>query len=356
MAGLEFSVPYNNDPGTLEELFKLKNLNGNRIREVYLSGPQQYSGSGRIMDAMDEAEFIALVHRIHEEGIRVNLVMNTTCEGRDWYRQENAEAKLHFLGRMHYDHGLEAVTFANPLYVEVAAKNFPDLEVGASVLCDIDSVQRATIYDRLGAKVITPDVDVNRQPELLKQMKRAVKAEFKIMVNDGCLYKCPFRRFHFNWISHKSKENWEIEGEVFFAHCSHVTRSDPSQILKSNWIRPEDLERYGAVSHFFKIVGRERVPGWVKRATTAYMNQSWNGDMLDVISGSLYNYALKAGASLDNKSLSHYNFYGTVSCDHDCDTCKYCIGLAEKLIRLGVSSPGKQADMEEAKRFYPDNH
>ena len=32
MAGLEFSVPYNNDPDTLTELFKLKELNGNRIR------------------------------------------------------------------------------------------------------------------------------------------------------------------------------------------------------------------------------------------------------------------------------------------------------------------------------------
>jgi hypothetical protein len=42
MAGLEFSAPYNNDSSTLEKLFELKDLNGNHIREIYLSGPQQY--------------------------------------------------------------------------------------------------------------------------------------------------------------------------------------------------------------------------------------------------------------------------------------------------------------------------
>jgi collagenase-like PrtC family protease len=354
MAGLEFSVPYNNDPATLEALFKLQGLNGNRIREVYLSGPQQYSGSGRIMDTMDEAGFVALLGRIHAQGIRANLVMNSTCEGRSWYTEEVAKEKLHFIGRMHHDHGLEAVTFANPLYIEAASQNFPDLEVGASVLCDIDSVQRATIYDRLGARVITPDVDINRNLPLLKQIKAAVKAELKIMVNDGCLYKCPFRRFHFNWISHKSKENWDIESEAFFVHCSQVTRGDKSQILMSNWIRPEDLERYGEVSRFFKIVGRERVPSWVKRATRAYLNQNWSGDMLEIISGSLYKYSLDAAASLDNKSLARANFFDkTNACDHDCQQCNYCPSLAEKLVTLGVPSPGKLEDLAEARRFFP---
>ena len=48
MGNLEFSVPYNNDPETLAEIFRFKEHKGNRIREIYLSGPQEYSGSGRI--------------------------------------------------------------------------------------------------------------------------------------------------------------------------------------------------------------------------------------------------------------------------------------------------------------------
>jgi hypothetical protein len=48
MSTLDFSVPYNNDPETLTEIFKWKECNENRIKEMYLSGPQQYAGSGRI--------------------------------------------------------------------------------------------------------------------------------------------------------------------------------------------------------------------------------------------------------------------------------------------------------------------
>jgi collagenase-like PrtC family protease len=346
MPGLEFSVPYNNDPQTLIELFELKELNGNRIREVYLSGPQQYSASGRIVEEIDEAKFAGIIDLIHHEGMRVDLVMNPTCEGLEWYKLEVVNDKLDFLKRMHREHGLEAVTVANPLYVEAIHETCPDIEVGASVLGDIDSVQRVTIYENLGASVVTPDVDVNRNLTLLKRMKNAVKAEFKIMVNDGCLYKCPFRRFHFNYISHKSKELGPVEGDSFFAHCSQVISRDYAQILKSGWVRPEDLESYAEVSRFFKIVGRARPRTMVVRTVKAYMNQSWSGDLLDIMSGSINKYCLEFGAGLDNKSLSRAGFFNQVtSCGYECDTCSYCDELAKKLIHMGVLTRGKLEDL-----------
>jgi hypothetical protein len=43
MAGLCFSVPYNDDPETLQKVFKLKRVGGNSIREVFLAGPQELS-------------------------------------------------------------------------------------------------------------------------------------------------------------------------------------------------------------------------------------------------------------------------------------------------------------------------
>ena len=60
---LEFSVPYNNDPETLAEIFLLRERNGNRIREIYLSGPQEFAGSGRIAPKLDFAEFAGVARR-----------------------------------------------------------------------------------------------------------------------------------------------------------------------------------------------------------------------------------------------------------------------------------------------------
>ena len=67
MDHLEFSVPYNNDPETLSALFRLKAHAGNCIREIYLSGPQEYSGAGRIAPEMDFNEFAGTVEKIHRE-------------------------------------------------------------------------------------------------------------------------------------------------------------------------------------------------------------------------------------------------------------------------------------------------
>jgi collagenase-like PrtC family protease len=346
MAGLEFSAPYNNDPETLEELFKLKSFGENRIREIYLSGPQEYSGSGRITKELNLGQFIGIVDKIHEQGIRVNLVFNTTCEGTEWYSPEVVSTKMEFLKRVHEDHGVEAVTIANPLFIREVRRWFPNLEICASVLGDIDCVQRAVIYANAGANVITPDVNVNRDLALLKEIKKATNAELKVMVNEGCLYKCPFRKFHFNYMSHKSKELGKIEGDAFFANCLEVSRGDPAQVLKSGWIRPEDTRKYSEVATFFKIVGRARPMSMVLRTSKAYLEENWDGDLLDIVSSSLNRFGLEYGANLDNKSLDKCDFFETMtSCGYDCKHCRYCNDLAERLIRFRVLTRGKLEDL-----------
>ena len=341
MAGLEFSVPYNNDPETLREIFKLKKLGKNKIREVYLAGPQEYSGSGRITDELSLNQFIAIVDKVHKQGLRVNLILNPTCEGTSWYRPEVVNTKMEYLRQMHEEHGVEAVTIANPLYIKEVRRRFPDIEICASVLGDVDCIQRAVIYREAGANVITPDININRDLELLKEIKEATNVELKLMVNEGCLYKCPFRKFHFNYMSHKSKELGEIEGDAFFANCLLVTSGDHSQILKSCWIRPEDTRKYSEITSFFKIVGRARPRSFVIRATKAYLKESWDGDLLDIVSSSLNKFGLEYGAHLDNKSLEKYNFFEEVTSDDEDTKSRYYQELAKKLIRLRVLTRGK---------------
>ena len=212
LENLEFSVPYNHDPETLEEVFKLKKTTNNTIREVYLSGPQEYSGSGRVMDEIDFSQFLKIVDRIHREGLRVNLILNSTCEGSDWYSPEVVRVTMEYLRQVHEEHGVEAVTIANPIYIKEVRRRFPEIVICASVLGDIDCVQKAVIFKEAGANIITPDVNINRNLELLKEIKRATNVELKLMVNEGCLYKCPFRKFHFNYVSHVSQASGNAIG------------------------------------------------------------------------------------------------------------------------------------------------
>ena len=180
-------------------------------------GPQEYSGSRRIDDEVNLDQFIEVVDKIHKEGIRVNLLLNPTCEGSNWYCPEVIDLKIDFLSKMHKEHGTEAVTIANPIYIKEVRRHFPELDICASVLGEIDCMERAVIYNKAGANVITPDININRDLELLKKMKETVDAELKLMVNEGCLYKCPFREFYFNYISHKSKDLSKPDTDVFLS-------------------------------------------------------------------------------------------------------------------------------------------
>lgn len=350
MEKLEFSVPYNNDNSTLNEVFRLKKLGNSSIREIYLSGPQEFSGSGRECPPMSIDTFKEIVGKIHNEGIRVNLVMNSTCEGSEWYSPDVMRTKMEYLGRAHKEYGVEAVTVANPVYIELIRNRFPDIEICASVLADVDCVQRAVILRKAGADVITADININRDLKLLKEIKKATNAEIKLMVNEGCLYKCPYRKFHFNYTSHNSKQ-LSVDNMVFFQKCLRVTASDPSQVLKSCWIRPEDTAKYSEITSFFKVVGREMPGSKVIRCIKAYMQESWDGSLSDIVCANLSKFNQSYGVHLDNKKLGENGFFEKVtSCDRDCDQCHYCEDLAKKLIRFNDFTSELQEDAIDAQK------
>ena len=348
MSEFKFSLPYNNDPGTLAELLALQKFGSSKISEIYLSGPQEYSGSGRIVSSISGDDFIRAVAQIIDHGIGVNLVINTICDGVRWYARDTIEKLLSFLTRMYKEYGVKSVTIANPVYITEVKQRLPDFEVCASVLSDIDCVQRAVVAKNAGADVITPDANINRNLKLLTDIKQATGLKLKIMVNEGCLHKCLYRKFHFNYVSHYSREVGSQLPEVkdFFAHCLSVTKNDCSQILKSGWIMPENLKRYAEVTDFFKIVGRTRPKSFVTRAARAYMGQEYKGNIFDILCSSLNAFGMTYGAYLDNSRLEEKGFFQRVStCRQECEACNFCGRLAEELLNLKVVTREKLEDM-----------
>lgn len=351
MGALEFSVPYNNDPETLTAVFAFKECGGNRIREIYLSGPQEYSGAGRIAPAMALDDFAAIVARIHREKIRVNLLLNSICEGSDWYAPAVLKSTMEYVRHAHEGLGVEAVTIANPLYVREVRKRFPQIEICASVLSDVDCVSKAGIFRQAGADTITPDVNINRDLSLLRKIKDSTGAEIKLMVNEGCLFRCAFRKFHFNYISHQSRKpemagGKKAEDNVFSLNCMQLTKADPSQILKSGWIRPEDARKYTPITGYFKLVGRASSKSMVLRVLAAYMEESWDGDLLELMAGNLYSAGMSQLLHVDNKSLDAAGFFDRVSsCDKECSSCAYCDQLIRRLLQRGVFTPAKMQDL-----------
>lgn len=350
MRTLYFSVPYNNSPDLLKQILAVKNYKNSQVSEIFLCSPQENFGSGRVTPATDEQEFTQAVKEIRGAGIRANLVMNSTCEGAQWYSSEVMSATLEYIGYAHDTLGVESITLANPLYITQVRKNFPKLEIHASVLSEIDCVQRALLFKKAGVDVITVDPNINRNLKLLDKIKTETSLRLKLLVNEGCLYKCPFRKFHFNATSHFSREgnssNIDDSFATFFAAGAGAIQDDLSQLLRSPWIRPENLREYLEITDYFKIAGRAQLNSFIIRATKAYMEEEWNGDLLDLVSGCSKRFSAVYGAYMDNEKLGESKFFETVtSCDNDCKNCGYCQQLAGKLVKLNMFTRAKKDDV-----------
>lgn len=212
------------------------------------------------------------------------------------------------------------------------------------MLADIDCVQKAVIHRKAGADVIIPDININRDLRLLGEIKKATGARLKLMVNEGCIHHCPWRKFQFNHISHQPKDVL-INGDVVFNECQRVIGEDTSQILKSCWIRPEDTKRYEGITNYFKIVGRDKPRSHVVRTVRAYMEESWDGDLLDVLCASLNTFTMTNGVYLDNKKLDSFGFFEKITtCDRNCEACGYCTNLARGLVQFGKMTRQKLED------------
>lgn len=331
MPSLKFSAPYNNELKTINDLAQLDECGNhdNRIDEIYFSDSTIY-GSGRIKSATKASE---VIQKIHKNDMNANLVISATCDGPGAYTRKRIESLMRSIEKLYTIHQLESVTVANPLLIQAVKNRLPNIRVVASVLAEIDSVQRAMFYDKLGADTIIPDRDINRDINRLKEIKEAISADIRIMVNEGCMYRCPYRLFHFNFISHASRESRKenTATDHFFNNCHLIDKIDPSQVLKSNWIRPEDVNKYKGIAASFKIAGRTRSKEWILNTTKAYLEESYDDNMLDIMDSNLNAFKKHFGASIDNKKLETFHEKVT-SCDKNCHRCRYCENVAEKLL------------------------
>jgi hypothetical protein len=107
------------------------------------------------------------------------------------------------------------------------------------------------------------------------------------------------------------------------------------------------MRKYGEITNYFKLVCRSQLGSFIVRATRAYLEESWDGNLFDLVAGCSKRFSMSEGAYLNNKSLGECGFFETVStCDNKCSQCGYCEKVAEQLIELGVYTPEGAEDSD----------
>ncbi len=344
-------VPTNFDHELLLEIDRINSDPGtkSKITGIYGAPRESIFGHGRaknIIHYTEEEKIIEHVDLAHKLGLAVNYTMNAPCFGnREFTPEFWREASKCFEELVTI--GFDRITPAHPLIMKIAKENYPELKVVTSINCWIRSPQKALKYEEWGADGITTDFAINRRFDDLRSIRKAVDCELRVIANDPCLHDCPFQPFHQMGFGHDT----QIGGIPFFdwcgVECALYRLKDISQIIKSPWIRPEDLPFYGKVGiNTIKLAGREKNTPWIVDCARAYSKHYYSGNIYQFVEKSrFYSPEWKIICSevkplntyVDNRELDGFIlpfFNGELHCDSGCKSCGYCDEWAKRAVKI----------------------
>ena len=356
---MKLSVPFNMDQELLEGLKAFSNIDN-----IYASEDSSVIGNARPTCLLPKADikYISFINKMAEKnGFTFNYIINAPCF-------ENMEYNRDFI-KSAYKHikdlaalGIKSMTLSNPYLIDFIKKNIPEIKIKVSVISGINDVSKAKIYENSGADTLVLDLNINRDFRILSEIRKQVKCDLELLVNEPCMYRCPYKVFHYNLMGHASQTNSRSKGfffDYYYACCSSLKYIKPVEFIKSRWIRPEDTDRYSDLGITrFKIAGRMLPSDVILKMVSAYSQKSYEGNLLDIISfmettrkvklskrRNIFGYisklnlpqlkyflkwqflALKINEHffIDNKKLDNFiDHFIADRCKNNCNDCSYC--------------------------------
>ncbi len=317
------------------------------VKELFGSLSRTPIGGGRpSMFLPDIAKDAAERHirKVLDRGWGFNYVLNALCVSAEAEAEADVEAKL-------YDHlrwldglGVPVITAAHPLVLFAVKKHFPHIKVKISIIPDLDTVTKVHAFEKMGADEIGLSIMANRDFDFLERVIDAVQCELTLLVNQACLYMCPDRLYHGSINAHASTETADDPGfgaAYCLVKCSIQKLSHPVHLIKSPWIRPEDLPIYERLGfHTFKIAGREMDTPWLVNAARAYSDRSFDGNAAEILNGIAVMMAAGGPDTrmlpfIDNRRLDGFLHQFTERrCTRNCVGCGFCEAIAKDAVEL----------------------
>ncbi len=313
----KFSLGYNQDI----QMLGLLAIFREHIRDVYFPLPKSILGSGRVVEQASNYDFeISQIIKFSKENkIDPVLAINPTCEG----EMTGTEAsKKRITGFIEANLGIKGVILTNPLHARPIKQKFPKMRIIASVNCYIKNVESAEYLKKLGFDEITIDRDINRNIPLIREIRKKTGLKIRVMLNEGCLRNCPFRKIHFNMISHGYETDYFDQNT-----CMKILKKEPEKVFSIPFVRPEDLQHYD-FADTFKLATRTTPTEKIAYVLEAYAAGKFDGDLLDLLSTrSLF----AVFNNIDNHKLTELNFFENITKENNEEFVKKLMKEAVKL-------------------------
>ena len=329
---MKFAVGY--QPFLAGELFceMLADYRG-AVTEVYFSVPGAPSGRPEPEKTPELLEQLVFeLTEMRRSGIALDLLLNGNCYGGDAVSEKFARDITSLLDKLGKTGLLpEIVTTTSPFVAHTVRKNFPGIELRASVNMRLDStLAMEYLADTFDSFYIRRD----RQRDLptLRKVSEWCRAHGKklgLLANSGCLRNCPYQTFHDNLVAHDAEVRKNANLPDFLPHLCWKRlqkRENRSDFLRASWIRPEDIRLYAPYVDIVKLATRRHAS--VRMVVAAYTSGRFDGNVFNLTEPCFAGVA--APYILDNRRLCADDLPG--ACADDCRHCGKCEKVLEKAL------------------------
>jgi hypothetical protein len=272
------------------------------IKEVYFPMQSDIIGSGRPVQPTEH-----LLKFIENDTIPKSVLINPIVLPRPI--DDIAEEILHYLKGLISRHNIIGVSVANLSLARLIKAEFPKIEITASTLMDIFTVQQVLMLDR-SVDVIVPSSRIIRDIMRLQELRASFKGKIRLLVNESCLPDCLYRTQHFFEMSDFTNKHPE-------SLCNKLLNQFPWMTLTGSWILPQHLHFFDGIYDELKFAGRVTLKN--------------SNDYIEVLENYFFrrkinNNKIGGGpASIpDDISITDAFYEHTLHCNKKCDECTVC--------------------------------
>ena len=201
-----------------------------KVSEVYFSWGDFPNGRNSQLLHSDMTQWeaqekqMADLKAFSRAGIKLNLLFNATCYGRDSQSRAFFEKVGSTVDFIKETYGLASVTTTSPLIAKFIKENFDDIDVRASVNMGVGTIEGMDyikdVYDSFYLKR-----ELNRDFKKIRELKKWCDDNGKglyALANSGCLNNCSAHTFHDNLVSHESEISAMDNGYSFEGICKKM--------------------------------------------------------------------------------------------------------------------------------------
>jgi len=343
--GIGLSVPAFFSEDFVEKLEKLQSIKttSNYIDNVYGSPRSLLLGQARASKKIPELSLIEMkkyIDGLHKIGIKFHFTLNSVWSN-GIERNPNIEEIIFDEINNIIETGVDALIIGNLYLAELINEKYKTVKTICSINLKTDSVYklRSLIDDFKFDKVVL-ERTANRNISFLKNLNNVYNDNIILLANPDCVYDCPISLYHMLENGHLSMGADGFSNKNYcIDYCQKKYMNNYSEILKTPWIYPADMDLYENIGvRFLKIQGRTLPQERILSLTDMYLNRLESDNFTVIFPNFIgkiqneFKYRIFSKKSFNRRSFIESFFKDEINCKNICGLkCFKCDKLVNEL-------------------------